>query len=137
MWLSRDEVVAVKKLRVDFMSDSVKADFYAELAFLNDLPHHAHIVALHGVCIDEAAHQYLMVMDWMENGSLFAYLKNQSPASFPLRRQLHIAMQCAKAINHLHLLPPPKGPVLHRDVKTMNFLLDSHNDVKVSVSSEH
>jgi serine/threonine protein kinase len=131
-WSSRrDEYVAVKKLRVASMNDREIRDFQRELGVMHHLPRHAHIVSLLGCVVDQKTRTYLMVLEWMEGGSLYDFLRNSTEESLPLLRRLQLALQCARAVNHLHQLPPPHGPVLHRDLKSLNFLLDAHGDVKV------
>ncbi len=46
-----------------------------------------------------------------------------------LAHALRLAYQCAKAINFLHKLDPP---VLHSDVKSLNFLVTEQLTVKVA-----
>jgi len=78
----------------------------------------------------------------MERGSLYHYLRqshSQSPSStsvinpppLTLSHRLDLMEQCARAVNHLHCIPRPHGPVLHRDIKPLNFLLDRHGTVKI------
>ena len=122
--------VAVKKLRVAAMGADDIADFNREVAFLHALPFHEHVLQLHGVAVDETAGAYWMVMGWMEGGSVHGLLSSSrsDPASLPLSRRLQLCVECALGINHLHQLQPP---VVHRDIKSMNFLLDKHGQVKV------
>lgn len=94
------------------------------------LPYHEHVLQLHGVTVDEATNTFLMVMSWMEQGSLYGMLKasRSDPASLPLSRRLQLCVECALGVNHLHQLRPP---VIHRDIKSLNFLIDRHGQVKV------
>lgn len=134
-WTTRHMAVAVKKLRVDEMSAAVIAEFDREAAILHALPFHAHVLQLHGVAVDEAAGTYWMIMEWMEGGSLHRLLKDSrsDPASLPLSRRLQLCVECALGVNHLHQLQPP---VVHRDIKSLNFLLDRHGQVKVGRCSQ-
>jgi len=115
------------------MSPRDLSDFFHELSVMHYLPRYAHIVSLLGVVIDEAAHVYLMVLEWMQGGSLYEFLRaaRDQPEPLSIRRQMQLALMCTKAVAHLHALKPPHGPVLHRDIKSLNFLLDEHGDVRV------
>jgi calcium-dependent protein kinase len=127
--------VAVKKLRVTAMADSDLRDFKREITVMHHVPKHDHIVCLLGAVIDQQSRTYLMVLEWMAGGSLYDLLRGSSEESLPLLRRLQLSLQCARAVNHLHQLPAPHGPVLHRDLKSLNFLLDAHGDVKVGQSA--
>lgn len=62
----------------------------------------------------------LLVVEFMPNGSLYDILHSSaSPPSW--RRRLRWAFQIAKAVEALHLSNPP---VIHRDIKSSNVLLD-------------
>ena len=54
--------------------------------------------------------------------------ESQRPLSFAER--VHIALDSAKGILYLHSEANP--PIIHRDIKTSNILLDSHFAAKVS-----
>ena len=115
------------------------AEFHREVAFLHALPYSDHVLQLYGVVTDEPQCRYWIVTPWMENGSLFDYLKRTAPDYEPAERRLQLswtikvqmALQCARGLNFLHTLPAPNGPILHRDVKSLNFLVDKHGDVKI------
>lgn len=119
----------MKKLRVA-MGPTQIADFNREVAFLHALPFHSHVLQLHGVAVDETTGCFWMVMGWMAGGSLHGLLASSrsDPASLPLSRRLQLCIECALGINHLHQLHPP---IIHRDIKSHNFLLDKHGQVQV------
>ena len=43
-----------------------------------------------------------------------------------------LAFEVVKCCNFLHAMPPPYGPILHRDIKSLNFLLDDRLSVRVA-----
>lgn len=155
-WKSRYTEVAVKELRITHMDEESLKKFGKELYNMKCIPPFAHVLQLLGVCIDEKRKKYLMVMEWMDQKSLSHYLdtndvnnsaevenREESKADtvthnnnqekkksnkLTLLDRLRICLQCAKAVNHLHYLP---NQVLHRDIKTSNFLINSKGEVKI------
>jgi serine/threonine protein kinase len=64
-----------------------------------------------------------LVLEFVEGGSLYDLLAHSSGLlSWDL--QLSFALQAAKAINYLHTSSPP---VVHKDVKSANFLIKDKN----------
>ncbi|CAF3619938.1 unnamed protein product [Rotaria sp. Silwood1] len=77
-----------------------------------------HIVTFFGACMENG--KYALVMEYMSLGSLYKVLhKDKIPLDWSDR--FSIALQMTKGINYLHQLEPP---VLHRDIKSLNFLLE-------------
>jgi len=139
-WLSRDQTVAVKKFKVQTMDQAAVNAFYQETKAFFALPNHCHVITLFGICVDESRDIYWMVMEWMEQGSLYHYLTRSQTScnvffSTPLMSMLGSIdrmAQCARAVSHLHCIPTSHGPVVHRDIKSLNFLVDRHGTVKLS-----
>ena len=132
---SRDEVVAVKKLRVPSgspLAPQALAEFMSEMQLLHSLPRHAHIITLLGVVIDPEAGVYAMVLEWMERGSLWDFLRATPRQQLTHRERLQLALQVTRAVNHLHALPPPQGPIVHRDLKSLNILLDARGEIRLA-----
>ncbi|PWZ16303.1 Serine/threonine-protein kinase-like protein [Zea mays] len=64
----------------------------------------------------------LLVVEYMPNGTLYDLLhSNPRPPGWP--RRLRLALQTARALRALHDADPP---VIHRDVKSANVLLDAN-----------
>src|SRR5690242_307239 len=73
---------------------------------------------LYGACVE--ASRLCMVMEWVPMGSLFDVLHNARIAlPWPLRWKM--ALDAAIGINALQHEPP----ILHRDIKSLNFLVTS------------
>lgn len=132
---SRDEIVAVKKLRVpsgSTLAPQALAEFMSELQLLHSLPRHAHIITLLGVVLDPERGVYAMVLEWMARGSLWDFLRSTPRTQLSYRDRLQLALQVTRALNHLHALPPPSGPIVHRDLKSLNILLDERCEVRLA-----
>lgn len=107
--------------------------FESELAFLSRL-HHKHLVRLVGFC--EEKDERLLVYEYMKNGALYNHLhdKNNSEKASSLvnswKMRIKIALDAARGIEYLHNYAVP--PIIHRDIKSSNILLDSNWTARVS-----
>lgn len=105
-----------------------------DLAFVNELEflswlNHKNLVRLLGYCED--CDELLLVYEYMENGTLFDHLHkltNSPLMSWPAR--IKVALDAARGIEYLHEYAVP--PVIHRDIKSSNILLDATWTAKVS-----
>lgn len=70
----------------------------------------------------------VLIMELMPNGSLHD-LVHLSPFPPTWRRRVVVAHQIAQALQTLHEAEPP---IIHRDVKSSNVLLDSNGDAKLA-----
>lgn len=107
--------------------------FASELLLLSRL-HHKHLVELVGFC--EEKDERLLVYEYMSNGSLHDHLHNKNNVekgssvlnSWKIR--IKIALDAARGIEYLHNYAVP--PIIHRDIKSSNILLDANWTAKVS-----
>ncbi|KAL5568589.1 hypothetical protein UlMin_025164 [Ulmus minor] len=107
--------------------------FDSELSFLSRL-HHKHLVRLVGYC--EEKEERLLVYDYMKNGALYDHLHNKNnvekSSSFlnSWKIRIKIALDAARGIEYLHNYAVP--PIIHRDIKSSNILLDANWTARVS-----
>ncbi|KAK8532222.1 hypothetical protein V6N12_053668 [Hibiscus sabdariffa] len=121
------KVVAVKQLDRNHMKGC--KEFLVEVARLSVL-RHANLVSLVGYCAD--GDQRLLVYEFMPGGSLEDNLlksKDDKPKIDWLTR-MKIAYGAAQALEYLHDKVNP--PVIYRDLKSSNVLLDEQFNSKLS-----
>lgn len=71
----------------------------------------------------------LVVTEYCENGALFDVLHTRAPGTVPPDFNIDTIQSVAKALNFLHTNVPP---ILHRNLKSVNVLLDEKWNVKVT-----
>ncbi|KAG0478956.1 hypothetical protein HPP92_013675 [Vanilla planifolia] len=120
-----NEVVIVKKL--DMKGNQGFGDFITEVIMLS-LLHHPNLVKLFGYCVQER----ILVYEYMPFGSLQQYLHDVTPNIKPLDwfTRMKIAAGAAKGLEYLHEMANP--PVIYRDMKASNILLDENYNPKLS-----
>jgi len=116
-WLSTHYTVAVKKLHLTHLTDDFGRVFLQELSLLHNL-RGPHIISFLGACMEPG--KYALVMEYMSLGSLYKIL-HVDKLQLTWTERLSIALQAAEGVNYLHQLPVP---ILHRDIKSLNFLLE-------------
>ncbi|EQC29205.1 TKL protein kinase [Saprolegnia diclina VS20] len=69
------------------------------------------------------------VVEFMDLGDLRSYLVNQSPAQFSWDQKLNCIISIVRGLVYLHTYKPP---IIHRDMKSRNVLLDSVKGTKLT-----
>ncbi|XP_019190072.1 PREDICTED: serine/threonine-protein kinase CDL1 isoform X2 [Ipomoea nil] len=125
--LDSDLIVAVKRLNLDGLQGN--QEFIVEVLMLS-LLHHKNLVNLIGYCTD--GDQRLLVYEFMPMGSLENHLYDLEPGMKPLSwcTRLKIAVGAAQGLEYLHCKANP--PVIYRDLKSSNILLDDAFNPKLS-----
>lgn len=121
--------VAVKKANRSGESKD-NEQFLNEVAILTQI-NHRHIVRLLGCCLETSTP--LLVYEFLSKGTLMEHLavqKHDDVGFLAWAKRLQIGIQTAEALAYLHAAASP--PILHRDVKTANILLDDNLDAKVA-----
>ncbi|KAJ4844834.1 hypothetical protein Tsubulata_020577, partial [Turnera subulata] len=116
--------VAVKSLDLDGLQGH--KEWMAEIVFLGQL-RHPNLVKLIGYCCEED--HRVLVYEYMPRGSLENQLFGKFSVALPWSVRMKIALEAAKGLAFLH---ENEKPVIFRDFKSSNILLDSDYTVKLS-----
>lgn len=118
----RHTVVAIKKLRVHQLAAQGLEELKREAQLMSQL-RHPHIVSFYKVCTEP--NNYCIVMEFCENGSLFHWLRKPESDGWPNRKR--IGLEIARGLSYLH-----HHDIVHRDLKSLNVLLDKNLNTKIS-----
>ncbi|KAK8644288.1 hypothetical protein V6N13_123599 [Hibiscus sabdariffa] len=117
--------VAVKTLNIEGLQGH--KEWLAEVDFLGNLLH-PNLVKLVGYCIEDD--HRLLVYEFMPRGSLENHLFRKGSLPLPWSIRMKIALGAAKGLAFLH--EEAERPVIYRDFKTSNILLDADYNAKLS-----
>ncbi|XP_048493695.1 leucine-rich repeat receptor protein kinase HPCA1 isoform X2 [Beta vulgaris subsp. vulgaris] len=123
--LTDGQQVAIK--RAQHGSKQGGVEFKTEIELLSRV-HHKNLVGLLGFCFEQG--EQMLVYEYMPNGSLRDSLSGKSGIHLDWKRRLRIALGSARGLAYLHELANP--PIIHRDVKSTNILLDENLTAKVA-----
>lgn len=116
---------AIKVLATE--SKQGEREFLTEVALLGRL-HHRNLVNLMGYCAEKGHN--ILVYEYMSNGSLAQLLYGDDRELLSWDMRVLIAQDIARGIEYLHEGAVP--PIIHRDIKSANILLDGSMRARVS-----
>ncbi|KAE8673482.1 50S ribosomal protein L24 [Hibiscus syriacus] len=117
--------VAVKVLANDSKQGAM--EFLTEVLLLGRL-HHRNLVNLMGYSAERGRH--MLVYAYMSNGSLASHLYYEHHETLSWNLRVQIALDVARGLEYLHYGAVP--PVVHRDIKSSNILLDGSMKARVA-----
>ncbi|KAF7813938.1 putative serine/threonine-protein kinase PBL17 [Senna tora] len=116
--------VAIKELnREGFQGDR---EWLAEVNYLGQFSH-PNLVKLIGYCCEDE--HRLLVYEYMASGSLEKHLFRRVGSTLTWSKRMKIALHAAKGLAFLH---GAERPIIYRDFKTSNILLDADFNAKLS-----
>jgi len=121
-WFGSD--VAVKVFCKQEYSEEMIDTFRQEVSLMKKLRHPNIILFMGAVASPE---RLCIVTEFLPRGSLFRLLQKNAAKLDP-RRRVHMAIDIARGMNYLHHCSPP---IVHRDLKSSNLLVDKNWNVKV------
>ncbi|ONK57801.1 uncharacterized protein A4U43_C09F4230 [Asparagus officinalis] len=123
--LSNGQLIAVKRAQQGSTQGGL--EFKTEIELLSRV-HHKNLVSLIGFCFEQG--EQMLVYEYIPNGSLKESLSGKSGIHLDWKRRLRVALGTARGLAYLHELADP--PIIHRDIKSSNILLDDVLNAKVS-----
>ncbi|XP_021717722.1 probable serine/threonine-protein kinase PBL21 [Chenopodium quinoa] len=125
--LDNGQLIAAKRLNLDSLQGN--QEFIIEVLMLS-LLHHENLVTLTGYCAE--GDQRILVYEYMPKGSLADHLFDLESDKDALdwNARVKIAAGAARGLEYLHCVAKP--PVIYRDLKSANILLDNEFNPKLS-----
>lgn len=114
-------ILALKALPAYLLENQDMVARFEQEALLMTRLHHRNIARVLGTGRDEVLNLSYFVMEYIQGRTLKQYIYEKGP--LPLAEILEIARQVASALDYAHNQAPP---VIHRDIKPTNIMIEDH-----------
>jgi len=114
-------ILALKALPAYLLENQDMVARFEQESLLMTRLHHRNIARVLGTGRDEALNLSYFVMEYIQGRTLKQYLYEKGP--LPLAEVLEITRQVASALDYAHNQAPP---VIHRDIKPTNIMIEDH-----------
>ncbi|KAE7995608.1 hypothetical protein FH972_000384 [Carpinus fangiana] len=123
------KLLAIKKLDTKVSRQQSDEEFVELVSSISRLCH-AHVVELVGYCAEHG--QQLLVYEYCRNGTLHdaLHVDDEIHKRLTWKTRIQMALGAARALEYLHEICQP--PIVHRNFKSANLLLDDKLEVRVS-----
>ncbi|CAD8180500.1 unnamed protein product [Paramecium pentaurelia] len=111
--------VAIKKMKIKSLNENHLKEFRREISALVTIKRHQNLVQLLG--ISQKEDELYIVTEYCAGGTLFDLLHKKKHLDINWQLRVKMAIQIADGMLHLHKLNPP---LIHRDLKSLNILLE-------------
>ncbi|XP_020262574.1 U-box domain-containing protein 35 isoform X3 [Asparagus officinalis] len=122
VWNGSD--VAIKVYTGNDYQEGLLLEYKKEIAIMKRL-RHPNVLLFMGAVYSRERHA--IVTEFLPRGSLFKTL-HKNNQKLDMKRRLRMALDVARGMNYLHRRNPP---IVHRDLKSSNLLVDKNWTVKV------
>ena len=126
-----DRRVAIKVLRQEWRNNpEVRAMFWQEARIAVEFEH-PNLIITHDVVELEDDQSPAILMQYLDGGTLQNLVTTWANGSTNFDELLFIMEQVAQAVHFIHTSSISKGPLVHRDLKPTNIILDNRRQPRV------
>lgn len=116
-----DRVVVLKQLSPSLSTDDSEWGAFVNEARVTASFFHPGLITVHGLRVDNAANSAVLVLEYMDGGTLRDMLDTNGPLN--LTQVWNLTFQIGHAVRYLH-----KRGIIHRDIKPENILYSAEMD---------